>query len=329
MRTANATWQSVTTDTPAVSWLHRYARACAAFGLVLITAGGLVTSTGSGLAVPDWPLSFGQLFPRMEGGVLFEHGHRLVAATFGLLVVVLAVWSARIEPRAWVRRLAWVLLALVILQGLLGGATVLLRLPDAISIAHAGLAQIVFGLTVSIATIASPDFRHGSPRSGDSGSPAVRTLTVAAAVAVYAQILLGALVRHTGAGLAIPDFPLSFGRLIPAFDSPQVAYQFAHRAGAVLAVTLVAWAALAALGRFPEDRWLARPAMSLLVLAALQIGLGAATVWTARAVVPTTAHVVVGALLFAGTVLLAVRAHRRVSVATGVAARFAPREAVG
>src|SRR5947199_5081710 len=109
--------------------IHRLAAATAAATFVLLFVGGLVTSTGSRLAVPDWPLSFGQVFPRMEGGVLFEHGHRLFATAVGLLTVGLAFWTSRIEPRRWVRVLGWAMLGVVVLQGVLGGVTVLLRLP--------------------------------------------------------------------------------------------------------------------------------------------------------------------------------------------------------
>ncbi len=120
---------------------HRYAVLVAAATLLLIFAGGLVTSTGSGLAVPDWPLSFGQLFPPMEGGVLFEHGHRMVAAFVGLLTVVLAVWAWILGVRPAIRWLATAAVFLVVIQGVLGGITVLYRLPLWVSVAHACLAQ--------------------------------------------------------------------------------------------------------------------------------------------------------------------------------------------
>ncbi|MDO8665570.1 MAG: COX15/CtaA family protein, partial [Gemmatimonadales bacterium] len=120
--------------------LHRYALAVAGATFVLVVAGGLVTSTGSGLSVPDWPLSFGTLFPRMEGGVRFEHTHRLIAAGVGLLTIALAVWIARREPRRWVRGLAFVAVGAVVIQGVLGGLTVLFKLPTPISVAHASLA---------------------------------------------------------------------------------------------------------------------------------------------------------------------------------------------
>ena len=140
--------------------LRLYTRFVALSTAVLIFAGGLVTSTGSGLSVPDWPNTYGQFmftFPldKMVGGIRFEHSHRLIASTVGFLILVLAVWLWRAEPRAWVRRLGYLALAAVITQGILGGITVLWYLPEPISIAHASLAQIVFCLTTAIALVTS------------------------------------------------------------------------------------------------------------------------------------------------------------------------------
>ena len=120
--------------------LHRFAVATAVATLFLIFAGGLVTSTESGLSVPDWPLSYGRLMPPMVGGVFYEHGHRMVATAVGILTILLAVWLSRREPRAWVRRLGYAALAAVVAQGVLGGLTVLFLLPMAVSVAHACLA---------------------------------------------------------------------------------------------------------------------------------------------------------------------------------------------
>jgi cytochrome c oxidase assembly protein subunit 15 len=298
--------------------LHRYAQLLAACTFLLIIAGGLVTSTGSGLAVPDWPLSFGQVFPRMEGGVLYEHGHRLIAATIGLLTIGLVVLAHVLEPRAWVRRLAWVALGAVVLQGVLGGVTVLMRLPDAVSVSHAGLAQLFFALTVSIAVVTSRRFRDAVPGAGDAGTT---RLTVATAAAVYVQIILGAIVRHTGAGLAIPDWPLSFGRLVPEFTTGLVAWQYLHRWFALVPAALVLWTAARVARRHP-DPWLTRPALALVALVAIQIALGALTVLTLKAVTPTTAHVVTGALVFVTSVMLAARAHR--ALGTGRSAAVGP-----
>jgi cytochrome c oxidase assembly protein subunit 15 len=302
-------------------WLHRLAAAVAAATFLLIVAGGLVTSTGSGLAVPDWPLSFGQVFPRMEGGVLYEHGHRMVATVVGALTVVLAIWAWRREDRRWVRTLALVSVGAVVLQGVLGGITVLLGLPDAVSVAHAGLAQVFFCLTVAMATVTGPWWLSAEPltaRESDAGTPAPQTLALATATVVYAQILLGAVVRHTGAGLVIPDFPLAHGRLWPAIASPLVAYQMAHRLGAALAVAFVAWTAVRVLRRFGGVAPLRRPVLALIAVAGFQVFLGALTIWTRRAVIPTTAHVATGALLLATAVVLTLRLHR---VLAGAAAR--------
>ena len=202
--------------------LHLFALLVAASTAVLIFAGGLVTSTGSGLSVPDWPNTYGWFmftFPleKMVGGIFYEHSHRLIASTVGFLILVLAVWLWRAEPRRWVRRLGFIALAAVITQGILGGITVLWYLPDPISIAHASLAQIVFCLTTAIALVTSPGWRRAlrgvrrrarrRARCGRSRSRRPRSSTCRSSI--------GATMRHTDAGLAIPDFPLAFGHLIP------------------------------------------------------------------------------------------------------------------
>jgi cytochrome c oxidase assembly protein subunit 15 len=301
-------------------WLHRYAVFVASATFFLIIAGGLVTSTGSGLAVPDWPLSFGQVFPRMEGGVLFEHGHRLIAATVGLLTVVLAVWAARSDVAARVRTLGWALVGVVVLQGVLGGTTVLLRLPSSVSVAHAGLAQIFFALTVLMAAATSPASPARGTAGADPGAPSVRAMTALGAVAVYLQILIGAVVRHIGAGMVIPDWPLSFGRLVPTITNSLVAWQYAHRTFALAVAALVVWTCGAVLARFRDQPLLARPASALLALIVIQVLLGGLTIWSVRAVVPTTTHVAVGALVFVTAVLLAARTRHAVASEPGPAA---------
>src|ERR1700722_19516806 len=120
-------------------WLHRYTVVLAVCTLLLVVAGGLVTSNDAGLSVPDWPLSYGKLMPKMEGGVFFEHGHRMVATTVGLLAIILAIWLWRADGRRWIA------LAAVIAQGLLGGMTVIFMLPKPVSVSHACLAQLALG----------------------------------------------------------------------------------------------------------------------------------------------------------------------------------------
>src|ERR1700731_353581 len=187
-------------------WLRRFTKLVAGSTLFLIFAGAMVTSTGSGLAVPDWPLSYGMLMPPMVGGIFYEHGHRMVAATVGLLTVIQAIWLQRRERKRFVRILGWCAVGAVIAQGLLGGLTVLLLLPPAVSIAHASLAEIFFCTNVSIALFTSRWF--ASVRSMPKGDAPIAGST-ALLVLVFAQILVGALMRHLHAGLAIPDFPLS------------------------------------------------------------------------------------------------------------------------
>jgi cytochrome c oxidase assembly protein subunit 15 len=292
------------------SALHRYAVAVAAATVVLVFAGGLVTSTGSGLSVPDWPLSFGRVMPLMRGGVLFEHGHRMIATTVGVLTIGLTVWLLRREPRVWVRRLGVAALGLVVLQGILGGLTVLLKLPLAVSVAHAGTAELFLCLTATIATATARGWIEAPAPQPDRGAPSLRALAAAAAAVVYGQILLGALVRHSGAGLAIPDFPLAFGRLVPPLTSSLVAYHFAHRVGALVTTACLVWLVVRVLRDQGATSALRRPALLLVVLLAFQILLGAVTVWSRRAVVPTTLHLLTGALILVTTVVIALRTRR-------------------
>lgn len=295
-------------DVKVPRWVHRFAvlTACATLGLIF--AGGLVTSTGSGLAVPDWPLSFGQVFPPMVGGVFFEHGHRMVASFVGVLTVTLAVLLANREPRAWVRRLGWGALAAVLVQGSLGGLTVLLRLPTSVSVTHACLAQVFFCLTVAIAVCTSPRWLASRQVAVETAVPSLHVLTRVTVGLIFVQLILGALMRHTGAGLAIPDFPLAFGRVIPPFVSQGVVIHFCHRAGALVVTLMISWTVARVLSRFRTEAQLRRPALALFALLMLQVTLGALTIWTQRAVTPMTAHVAIGAAVLATSVILALRA---------------------
>ncbi len=288
---------------------HRYAVLVAAATLLLIFAVGLVTSTGSGLAVPDWPLSFGQLFPPMEGGVLFEHGHRMVAAFVGLLTVVLAVWAWVLGVRPAIRWLATAAVFLVVIQGVLGGITVLYRLPFWVSVAHACLAQTFFCFVVVVALLTgrSSSITENS-RAGIRMDGLVTALTVTTTGMVFVQLLLGAMMRHLGAGGAIPDFPLAFGRIFPPIQSAGVAVHFLHRLGALAVVLFFLSTTILVLRRHPGERRLRNPALLGLGILAIQVGLGATVVWTGLAVIPTTAHVAVGAGVLACSLVLAIRA---------------------
>jgi cytochrome c oxidase assembly protein subunit 15 len=302
-------------------WVHRFAVVTAGATLVLIFVGALVTSTGSGLAVPDWPLSFGQVFPPMVGGVLFEHGHRLVAACVGLLTVTLMVLLSQWEPRAWVRWLARGAVLAVLLQGALGGVTVLLRLPLAVSVTHACLAQAFLCLVIALAVCTAPGWQMRPAAWVEQPQPALWVLAALTAGMVYLQLILGALMRHMGAGLAIPDFPLAFGRLVPPLDSTAVVVHFAHRLGAVAVVLCVGWTVTRIVSRYRAERRFLRPALLLVGLVLLQLTLGALTIWTQRAVLPMTAHVAVGAAVLATSVVLMLRAARLIVAPAGVLGR--------
>ncbi|HEY2946182.1 MAG TPA: COX15/CtaA family protein, partial [Vicinamibacteria bacterium] len=275
---------------------HRLGVATAVATLVLIFVGGLVTSTGSGLSVPDWPLSYGMLMPPMVGGVFYEHSHRMVASLVGFLTLILAVWTARAESRPGVRRLAWAALGAVVAQGVLGGLTVIFLLPTPVSVAHACLAQTFFCMVIALAYSTSREWL-AAPRATVDAS-GVRGAALAAAAVVYLQLLIGAVMRHIGAGLAIPDFPLAFGHLVPPAASVPVAVHFAHRVGALFVLGAVAL--LWRRARRAGDARFVRLASALLGLVLFQIALGAATVLTTKAVTPTTLHVATGAAILGG-----------------------------
>jgi len=248
--------------------------------LALVMAGGLVTSNDGALAVPDWPLNWGRLVPPLEGGIRFEFAHRLLALLVAVLATTLAFSMQAREPRAWMRRLAWWAVAAVIAQALLGGAMVKLIDPKALAISHAALAEICFGLTVAITA-----GYYGVSGAGDW----VSRLAVAA---LFVQGVLGAAVRHGAMGVT------------------------PHIAGAVVAAGVAMWAGLGPIIEHLEDGKMPRPALVLLGLTALQVFVGVAaytvraaaiddpqpmplTIWT------TVAHVVLGALVFAAAIVLA------------------------
>jgi cytochrome c oxidase assembly protein subunit 15 len=290
--------------------LHRFALFTACCTAFLIFAGGLVTSTESGLAVPDWPLSYGMLFPPMVGGIFYEHGHRMVAAFVGFLTIILTIWTWLREERTWVRWLSAGALTAVILQGVLGGLTVRYLLPTPISMTHACLAQTFFCLTIAIALFTSPGWKRGLPSIQLKGEVvALPTICATTTAAVYLQLILGAWMRHTDSGLAIRDFPLAAGRLIPEFTSEGVGIHFAHRVGAVLVTAMVIWTFTRIFRSYSGYRLVYRPALAMLVLTFLQLTLGAFTVWTAKSVAVTTFHVANGALVLGMSVLLTLRVY--------------------
>ena len=289
--------------------VHRFAIFAAVATFVLVFAGGLVTSTGSAMAVPSWPLDAGRLIPQQWGsGVLFEWGHRAIAGTVSILTLTLALWVWIARLPAWLRYMALSAFALVVLQAVLGGITVLLNLPLALAVAHAMTGQAFFCLMVAIALVTSPVWQEMAPLPLARGRTSVAPLAGVTTGIIYLQIIIGALMRHMHAGLAIPDFPLAFGHLVPPMFSVPIAVNFAHRCGAVVVTAMVLWTVARTLREYHDEPMLRRPALGLLVLLAVQIGFGAATVLSRRAILPTTSHVAVGAAVLATCLALTLRA---------------------
>ena len=312
-------------------WLHRFAVLTAVATLFLICVGGVVTSKGVGMAVPDWPTTYGYnmfFFPfsKWVGGVFYEHSHRLVASGVGLLTTILAVWLWVKEERRWLRWLGIVAFLAVSVQGVLGGLRVT-QLKDELGIFHAALAQLFFVLVCSIALFTSKWWRNASPSRLNAE---LRTVYAATGL-IFLQLVIGATMRHQHAGLAIPDFPLAYGKVWPAMDDAAVALynqmrlestaahpitatgvalQMAHRILAVLILASVLIAAGKTLRRLGPRPLPGRLAFLWIALIAIQIGLGAATIWTNKSADIATAHVAVGALSLATGAMLVLTSPR-------------------
>ena len=311
----------------------RVATRSVAFGVfLLLVAGALVTSTESGLAVPDWPLSYGKVMPPMVGGILYEHGHRLVAAAVSTLVgLEFGAIFFFLEGRKTVKLLAAAAFGAILLQALLGGLTVLLLLPPAISSAHAALAEIVFALSAVVALMCSKTWNDLTAHPPLLSLPFAENLssafrwTLIATVAIFVQIVLGAVMRHTGAGLAIPDFPAAFGGLWPSADELQrrgVGLHLAHRVGAVVVLALVL-AAVRALARISAvNPAFAGFASAWTGLVAIQILLGALSIWSRKAPSLTAAHLAGGALCWVTGVLATVSAGACRNLSNAVSSRI-------
>lgn len=275
---------------------HRLALALVGSTLGLIFFGGLVTSTHSGLSVPDWPLSYGRLMPPMVGGILFEHGHRMVATLVGLLTIATVIVFRR-DPRVWVRRTTWGALGLVIAQGVLGGLTVLLKLPKPVSIAHGTMAQTFFCLTVALAVWTSSSWQKGAAPSSSHSDVPLPHIALLLFLSLYVQLVLGAVVRHTGHAIGF------------------------HVVNAGLILLWIGWIFHRLTGAHAEDHTLWRIALGVGAVYFLQASLGLVTLlsltvsgWTLRpavAVLWTTAHVMVGAALLGLSVALLLLAWRR------------------
>lgn len=307
--------------------LHAFACVLVLLTIGLIAAGAMVTSTGSGLSVPDWPTTYGEnMFlyhpSKWIGGIFYEHGHRLLASSIGFLTIILAVYAQWRGQTKMIRMLGWIALATVIIQGILGGMTVKFLLPTWISVFHACLAQTFLCILVTIAVLTHHRFSE-SPSTATGETPRSNRLwlaSLALVVIVFAQLIAGALMRHTQSGLAVPDFPLAYGQWIPdlsdeailqyndsrAFDyqlahvaRTQILAHLVHRAGAVLVVLGVVATAIVLRRAARSDSAANRAIMWIAMLVVIQVTLGAYTVWSGKLPVLATAHVAVGAATLA------------------------------
>lgn len=288
-------------DPPSSAWPHRLAVITAVATFPLLFIGGLVTSKGAGLAVPDWPTTFGYnmfLYPwsKMVGGIFYEHSHRLVASGVGLLTIALALSLWFQQPRRWLRWLGVLALTLVIVQGVLGGLRVVL-LEHMLAIVHASLAQIFFALVVSLVLFTSAEWREEHAGAGFEDGGRLCRLAALTTALIYIQIVFGAVLRHTGARL---DAHLLFAGLVTV-----------HVVLVILRITR----------QHAGDARLVRPAVFLGGLMVVQLFLGALSYFgkfttilrmpVEVTVILTTTHLVMGALMLVTALVLTLRAYRR------------------
>jgi len=279
--------------------IHKYALFLVAWAVILLTAGALVTSEDAALAVPDWPLSYGTLNPPMIGGIAFEHSHRLIAAGLGLLIVILAWLLWRYEERPAMKWLGFAALGGVVFQGILGGLTVLKLLHYWLPVMHACTAEIMFAILVSIAVFTSHWYMQDLPQYADSGAPPIHAIVTLNAMVIFLQVLVGAGFRH------------KYLSLKP------------HVYGAPIVLAMVVWTAAVLRRRFPEVKEIGLIRKLLHSIVGLQILLGLAALWARihsaddpqplpPVVISTVVHTVVGAILFATSIVTVLVCYRLV-----------------
>ena len=285
--------------------LNRFAILVACATFFLIIAGALVTSNDAGLATSDWPLSNGQFFPRMVGNLFYEHGHRMIATTVGVLTIALAIYIRVKEKRMWIWRLGLFALMAVVAQGILGGLTVKMMLPLPVSTAHATLAQLFFCTTVSLAVFTSRSWTEARVLPEEKGTLPLRYLCTAALVTIFLQLVLGATLRHSA----------KWDQQLP------IELVLAHIGGALAVTIALGVTSFNVLRRHKGETFLTRPATIALLLLVVQLFLGV-TAYLTRLGSPndpqplhpmigvTVAHVACGALVFATTIILTLRTYR-------------------
>ena len=315
----------------ATIWVRRLSKLLVISTLLLIFAGALVKSHEVGLSVPDWPTSYGyQMFSfpltDMIGGIFYEHGHRLIATVVGLMTLILAFTIYYTDHRLWLKKTAFFALGLVIIQGLFGGLTVLLFLPTPVSVIHAILAQTFLMVTILISYGLSIE-KANRMLNESTNYKVLRFPTYLVTSIVFIQLIIGALMRHTDSGLAIPDFPLSGGYIIPTFNQEmlntiqsmqfesglpfvtlnQIIIHYLHRMGAIAVTISIGWLTLKIIQSKISNERIYRLTGYLITLLIIQITLGAFTIWSVKEPFITSIHVVNGALILGVSTLLILR----------------------
>jgi protoheme IX farnesyltransferase len=287
-------------------FVYRFAIMMAIATYLLIVDGGSVHGSGSSLACPDWPLCNGMVLPKMEGGVAVEHSHRIAALTVVILTLAIAAlhtrWATPMQRR--LRRFGWLAAGVVLLQALLGGLTVKLRLPTAVSTGHLANALLFFVIILYIAVRARPAGAAVAPPV--PLRPTAVRLALVTAVAVFFQMVLGGLVRHSGAALACLDVPFCRGALWP-HAHPLVLLHVLHRLNALAVAALVLVSSVVTLRAARERPGLRALALIAPVLVAAQIALGIRAVQTFLDFVTVEAHLGVATALLAAQILIVLR----------------------
>ena len=290
-------------STPYNPWHHRVAVLIALLTFVVIVAGAMVTSEDAGLSVPDWPTSYGHILrlPPWVGGIVYEHSHRMIASVTGILTIVIAFWTLFADRRRWMKYLGFGALATIVIQGILGGVTVLNFLPPAVSTAHSAVGQTFFCIAVAIAVFTGRKWVEDVPSPvADDGHPKVLVLCAYSLGLLYVQLVFGGMFRHHG---------MSW---------------WPHVVNAVTVALCLTWTAVRALIAFPRIVAIRRAAGLLLFALMIQLLLGFAAFLTRIAwpgvqannpmVISTVAHTSVGALLLAITVVLTIQVWRHAAV---------------
>jgi cytochrome c oxidase assembly protein subunit 15 len=318
---------------PALFW---FAVLTAVMTFLLIGLGGLVTSHEAGMSVPDWPTSYGYNMFALPikfwtGGAFFEHTHRLLASALGFLTTILAVWLWLTDSRRWMKWLGIIAFLGVIAQGILGGLRVTMHM-NSLGIFHGAVAQSFLVLVCAIALFTSRWWKNSETEKQIPVPRGLRSHVLYVTILIFIQLLIAATMRHQHAGLAIPDFPAAYGKVWPDTSAEavagynahrmeingenpitafQIVLQMVHRLVALLIFLGVAAAALLARKKLGGRDGLTKFAWLWFALLALQIVLGAATIWSNKAADIATGHVMVGALaLLAGALWCLIAARR-------------------